>query len=207
MINSPTCISNGRSAVPANLARLIRKEAGLACCTSLTARLLRLSVVLSAFTLLTNCIESTKPILTDARPLFGNQARFQLYALRDGAAHDPVTATFVWRTDRYALTSGSEEGFGDFTIHHLEDPDWIVQSLRPGQPVEYAIARKLADGVYLVVAIDENDADRSTRDQLCDKEAGGSCRLSSRHALLTFARATAAKPRSDGGLAVLLADQ
>jgi hypothetical protein len=56
-----------------------------------------------------------------------------------------------------------------------------------------------------VVAIDENDADRSTRDQFCRREAGASCRISTRDALLTFASATAAKPRSDGGLAVLFA--
>lgn len=170
-------------------------------------RLLRLLLALSIFTLLTNCIESTKPILTDARPLFGTQARFQLYALRDGAAFDQMTATFIWRNDRYILTSGSGEGFGDFTIHPFEDPDLIVQSLRPGLPSEYAIARKLADGIYLVFAIDENEADRSTRDRFCQKEAGASCRVSTRDGLLTFARASAAKPRSEGGLAVLLANR
>jgi hypothetical protein len=197
MINDPTGVSKDVSAVPVDLARLMHRE----------VRLPRLFVVLSIFTLLTNCVESTTPILTEGRPLFGNQARFQLYALRDGAAHDPLTATFVWRNDRYVLTSGSSAGLGDFTIHHFEDPDLIVQSLRTGQANQYAIARKLADGTYLVVAIDENDADRSTRDQFCQREAGASCRISTRDALLTFARATAAKPRSDGGLAVLLANR
>jgi hypothetical protein len=171
------------------------------------ARLLRLFVAISIFTLLTNCIESARPIFTDARPLFGNQARFQLYALRDGAAFDSMTVTYIWRNDRYVLASDSDAGFGDFTVHPFQDTDLIVQSFRPGLPNEYAIARKLADGIYLVFAIDENEADRSTQDQFCEKEAGASCRVSTRDALLTFARTSAAKPRSEGGLAVLLANR
>jgi len=163
-------------------------------------------LTLSIFTLLANCIESTQPLLTDSRPLLGDRLRFQLYALRDGAAHDPIIATFVWRRDRYALNSGSGEGFGDITIHPFEGPDLIVQSIRPGLPTEYAIARKLADGTYLAVAIDEADADEPTRNRLCSKETGASCRVAARDAVVAFARATAAKPHATGGLAVLLAD-
>jgi hypothetical protein len=171
------------------------------------ARRLRRLAALSIFTLLTSCIESATPILTDARPMFGDRPRFQLYALRDGAARDPTISTFVWRNQRYVLTSDSGEGVADFTIHPFDGPDLIVQSLRPGLSNEYAIARKLAEGVFLVFPIDENDADRSTRDQLCHKEAGISCRIGARDALLIFARASAAKPRSKGGLAVLLANR
>ncbi len=163
-------------------------------------------LALSIFTLLANCIESTQPLLSDALPLLGDRLRFQLYALRDGAAHDPIVATFVWRDGRYALTSGGGEGFGDITIHLFEGPDLIVQSIRPGLPTEYAIARKLADGTYLVVAIDETDADESLRNRLCGKESGASCRVATRDAIIAFARATAAKPHTAGGLAVLLAD-
>lgn len=158
------------------------------------------------FTLLANCIESTQPLLSDARPLLGDRLRFQLYALRDGAAHDPIVATFVWRNDRYALTSGSGEGFGDITIHPFEGPDLIVQSIRPGLPTEYAIARRFAEGTYLVVPIDETDADKSTRKEFCGRESGASCRVATSDAVVAFARATGAKPHGEGGLAVLLAD-
>jgi hypothetical protein len=163
-------------------------------------------LALSIFTLLANCIESTQPLLGDARPLLGDRLRFQLYALRDGAAHDPIAATFVWRDGRYVLTSGNGEGFGDITIHAFEGPELIVQSIRPGLPTEYAIARKLADGTYLVVAIDETDADESTRNRFCGKESGASCRVAAPDAIVAFARATAAKLHTTGGLAVLLAD-
>ncbi|MGB7099712.1 MAG: hypothetical protein WBD95_13235 [Xanthobacteraceae bacterium] len=140
-------------------------------------RFLQPLLALSILTLLTNCIESTHPLLTDARPLLGDRLRFQLYALRQGAAHDPIVAAFVWRNDRYALTSGGGEGFGDITIHRFKGRDLIVQSIRPGLPAEYAIARKLADGTYLVVPIDETDADESTRKEFCSRESGASCRV------------------------------
>ena len=143
-------------------------------------------MALSILTLLTSCIESTQPLLSGARPLLGERLRFQLYALRHGAAHDPIVATFVWRNDRYALTSGGGEGFGDITIHRFEGPDLIVQSIRPGLPTEYAIARKFADGTY--------------------RESGASCRVATSDAVVAFARATGAKPHAEGGLAVLLAD-
>lgn len=179
----------------------------------MTAKLLRrvrpaaAVLALAICTLLANCIDSAQPILTDAQPLLGDRLRFALYALREGAAHDPITATFVWRNDRYVLTSGSGEGFGDITVHAFEGPDLIVQSIRPGLPTEYAIARRLAEGAYLVVPIDETDADESTRNRLCGGDIGSSCRVAARAAIVAFARATAAKPHTSGGLAVLLADQ
>ena len=156
---------------------------------------------------LANCIESARPILTDAQPLLGEQLRLQLYALRDGAAHEPEAAAFVWRDARYVRLGSDTNGIGDFTLHAFEGADLIVQSLRPGLPAEYAIARKLADGTYLLVAIDEDDADEKTRTNFCGHEGGAACRVATREAVLAFARATAAEPHSTGGLAVLIADR
>ena len=58
---------------------------------------------------------------------------------------------------------GSAKDIGPFTLHAFEGSDLIVQSIRAGKPVEYGIARKLADGVYLLVAVDESDADERRR--------------------------------------------
>jgi hypothetical protein len=104
-------------------------------------------------------------------------------------------------------TGGTFREASAITVHAFEGADRIVQSIRTGRPVEYAIARKLADGTYLVVAIDENDADETTRTKFCGKDAGTACRIETRDQLLAFARATAAKPHSTGGLAVLMPDR
>jgi hypothetical protein len=168
---------------------------------------LRLPLALLILVALTGCIDSAAPILSGAQPLLGERLNLQLYALHDGAAHDPVAAAYAWRNDRYTLVSGAPDGVGDFTIHRLNGVDLIAQSVRPNGQSEYAVVRKLADGAYLVVAIDENDANLATRRRFCGTEKQIACRVATRKAVLAFARATAAKAHTTGGLAVLLTEQ
>jgi hypothetical protein len=173
------------------------------------ARLAPRMFALASFALLAGCIDSATPIFTDARPLLGERPRLQLYTLRDDAAHEPETETFAWRGGRYVPTGGTVKNavkeLGEFSLHEFEGADLIVQSIRRGRPAEYAIARKLADGTYLVAAIDETDADAATRGKYCNTDAATACRVTTREAVLALARATAAKPHSTGGLAVLVA--
>ena len=163
----------------------------------------------SSFSLLAGCIDSAQPLLTDAQSLLGQQLRLQFYSLHDAAAHEPSMESFRWRGGRYVSIGGTVKDaakeIGDFTLHEFDDADLIVQSRRPGKPVEYAIARKLADGTYLIVAVDENDADAATRGKYCTTDARTACRVTTRDAVLAFARATAAKPHATGGLALILA--
>lgn len=156
--------------------------------------------------LLAGCIDSAAPILTDTQPLLGERVRLALYGVHDGFAHEPTSATYRWRGGRYVRTGGAFKDIPAFTVHEFEGADRIVQSIRPRQPVEYALARRLAEGTYLVVAIDEHDADEATRAKFCKKDAGTACRIEARDELLAFARATAAKPHTRGGLAVLIGD-
>ncbi len=72
--------------------------------------------------------------------------------LRDGTAREPRSETFAWRNGRYVPIRGAASDIHDFTLHAFEGADLIVQSMRAGHPAEYAIARKLADGIYLRVA-------------------------------------------------------
>jgi len=157
--------------------------------------------------LLAGCVESAEPILTGAQPILGSQPRLQLYTLRDGAAREPASTTLAWRDGRYVRIDGDDTGIEDLTFHGFEGADLLVQSIRAKQPTEYAIARKLADGTYLVFAIDEGDADERTRSRICGSDLRVNCRVTTREELLSLARATAARPRSTGALAVLLAAQ
>jgi hypothetical protein len=162
---------------------------------------------LAAFLSLGGCIDSIQPLLTGAQPLLGNRPHIEFYVLRDGAAREPTAETFAWRDGRYVGIHGTASDLHDFTLHTFAGADLIVQSLRAGYPAEYGIARKLADGTYLLFAVDENDADAATRAKYCGKEPGAACRVATSEAVLAFARASAAKPRSSGGLAVLTADR
>ena len=117
---------------------------------------------------------------------------------------EPSAETFRWQDGRYVPIGGKAKDIGPFTLHAFEGADLIVQSIRPGKPMEYGIARKLADGVYLLAAVDESDADTATQNKFCEKAATVACRVTSRDAVLALARASAAKPHAGGGLALLM---
>jgi hypothetical protein len=117
-------------------------------------QLLSLGLALASFALLTGCISSDGPILTEAQPLLGKEPHLRFYVLRDGTAREPSVETFRWQDGRYVPIGGNAKDIGPFTLHDFEGSDLIVQSIRAGKPVEYGIARKLADGVYLLAAVE-----------------------------------------------------
>jgi len=79
-----------------------------------------------------------------------------------------------------------------------------IRGVRAPWPTEFALARRLAERVYLLIAINEDDADEVTRDRFCGKTQDASCRISTPEQLFVFARATAAKDEESGGIAVIV---
>jgi hypothetical protein len=156
-------------------------------------------------TALSGCIRSNAPILTDAKPILGEQGQIHSYVLHDGGAHDPVVLNFRWNGSRYLLR-GRSEGIHDFTAYPYEGRDLIVQSTSVRLPhrTEYGLARRLAEGVYLMMAIDETDADEATREKFCTKTRDTACGVTTPEQLFVFARATAAKLPDRAGLAVIV---
>jgi hypothetical protein len=160
---------------------------------------------------LSACIDSSGPILTDAKPILGPKLQLQLYTLHKGVASEPEQASFTWNGKQYAHTGGGMADISAFSVHAFENGNFIVQDAPTKRPHinEYGLMRKLADGVYLVRAIDEDDADQATRAAHCgkgDKADPASCRITTREQLFAFARATAAKRYDDGGLVIRLED-
>ena len=158
---------------------------------------------------LAGCIDSSEPILTDSQQAFGARLRVQLYTLKDGYAHDPQEALFVWRDGRYAHAAGAMREVSALSVHPFEGGDYIIQEQPRKRPSirEYALAHKLAGGVFQVLAIDEDNADEHTRAAFCGKgtaQEPATCRIKTRDQLFAFARATAARKSQDGGLALLL---
>jgi len=168
-------------------------------------RILRALSTVSAVLTLTGCISSTAPILSDARPVLGERGLIHVFTLSAGAAHDPATVPFQWSGSRY-LVRGKSIGFSDFTAYAYEGRDWIVQGTTQRAPsrVEYGLARRLADGTYLLVPINEDDADEPTREKFCTKTQDASCRIATPEQLFVFARGSADKPLEGGGLAVVV---
>ena len=168
--------------------------------------LLRLAVLLGGALALCGCIQSNGPILSDSAPVFGKQLKLQLYGLRDGFARDPEMVAFTWNGALYARSSGGMRDIGGFTVHAFDGDDYLIQTVpkKQTQPTEFAIARKLAGGVWQVVPVDEDDADEPTRAAFCQRGGQSVCTVERRDQLLAFARATAARRNESGGLAIRL---
>jgi hypothetical protein len=159
--------------------------------------------------MLAGCIDSSGPILAESQPVFGPRLKLQLYSMRKGYANDPEQATFAWNGKLYAHAGGGLRDVSAFSVHPFEGGDYIIQSVpvRRPQMAEYALMRPLSDGVYHVVVIDEADADEATRAASCgkgDTKDPSPCRITTRDQLFAFARATAARHKQDGGLAIRL---
>ena len=95
---------------------------------------------------LSGCVDSSGPLLPDARPVFGEQLRLQFYSLRKGIADEPEQATYKWDRGTYQRTGGGMTDIGSFSVHPLARDLFVVQSAaakRPGM-FEYAIAHRLA---------------------------------------------------------------
>jgi len=162
---------------------------------------------LLATLLLTGCIDSAAPLLTGAQPMLGPTLRIHGYSLAEGRASGLTVGNFRWDGAQYRVVGRATFDVAAFTVVPLAGDDLIIQS-RSSRPqvkgIEYALARKLADGVFSLAPIDEADADEATRARLCIKSSSSSCRIETSDALLAFARASAAKPDSKRSLAVIL---
>jgi len=173
-----------------------------------TLRLAVASFATLAALALSGCIQASGPVLTGGEQMFGPKLRLQLYGLRDGYARDLETVSFAWNGSLYAHAGGGLKDVAAFSVHAFEGGDTIIQTVpaKPGQPTEFAVAHRLADGVWQVLPIDEADADEATRAAFCKKADKTSCTIETREQLLAFARATAAQRKDSGGLAIRLPD-
>jgi hypothetical protein len=175
------------------------KKAEIAVRTTLAGVAILICLVLSG------CISSTGPVLGDAKALLGDRGQIHIFNPRETGRGAHSVVTFRWNGSRYVL-SGRSIGVTDFTVHPFEGRDLIVQSraAKAPHPTEYALARKLTDGVYMVQPISEDDADDAARQRFCSKTPDTSCRISTPEQLFVFARATAEKELESGGIAVIV---
>jgi hypothetical protein len=166
---------------------------------------LGMAVVLLMLCGLAGCISATAPILADAQAILGDQIEVHLFSNSKSGGRPHAVVTYQWNGSRY-LPRGPSPDFGEFTIYPYEGRDLIVQirGVRAPWPTEFALARRLAERVYLLIAINEDDADEVTRDRFCSKTQDASCRISTPEQLFVFARATAAKDEESGGIAVIV---
>jgi hypothetical protein len=140
--------------------------------------------------------------------MFGERLRLQFYTMHKGVAEEPEQASYKWDGARYAHASGGMRDIRAFSVHPFEGDNFIVQSVAGKRPhiTEYAVATKLTDGVYQVIAVDEDDADPPIRTAHCKITDDSGCRVQTREQLFALAHATTARRKGEGGLVIRLSD-
>jgi hypothetical protein len=156
-----------------------------------------LAVALIAFAAfaLSACVQSDAPLLGGSKPLLG--MRFQLTLYQDFAEGKPrsmKTSVFRWKNDHYALVSGDSSGVQYFVVQPLDDGKLLIEANEHDHV--YLLARKLANGSYGIVPIDQDDVDEATRDRTCVTRNPVICTIRTRRQLDVFVRAAAAKKGS-----------
>jgi hypothetical protein len=173
---------------------------------SLLRAVTRIAVGLAALVALAGCVTSEAPVLGQSLQPFGDGGKIQFYSLRGGTAHDASVLQLRWDGTRYTAIGDDFHQDNAVTFHALDGNDLVAQVIdgRPGRNVDYGVARQVADGVYLVNPIDEDDADAATRAKFCLSVSG--CRVTSAEQVMGLARATAAKRQPRGALAIRIAE-
>jgi hypothetical protein len=167
-----------------------------------------LATAVAAMLTLSGCVVSKTPLMTDSRPLLGQQFEVHLYEnFVDNKANDFHTSIYQWKDGSYVRGSGWSRDAKRFVAQSLAANDFLLQSTDEDAKVFYYwIGRKLAAGVYMIFPLDENDVDDATRKAVCGAdEPEGICRVRSYEQVVTLARATAGKPVRQAALGVVLA--
>jgi hypothetical protein len=164
--------------------------------------------IVTAALMLSGCIESQVPLLTDVHPLLGQSFEVNLYEdFVDGKANSYHSTIYRWEDGRYVRASGSARDLKHFVVQSMTTNDYLIQTTDRSEKIfNYWIGRKIIDGVYMIFALNEADVDEATRAAVCVKDLPtGVCQIQTFDQLAILARATAAKPVRNPALGVILA--
>ena len=150
-------------------------------------------IVFAAF-VLSACVQSEKPLLAGSKPLLGTRFQLTLYQdFAEGKARSVKTSVFRWSDNHYALVSGNSSGVQYFVVQALDGGNLLIEADEHDHI--YLLGRKLANGTFGIVPIDQNDVDEATRDRTCVTRNPVICMIGTRRQLDVFVRAAAAKSR------------
>jgi hypothetical protein len=153
---------------------------------------LPVALILFAAFVLSACVQSEKPLLAGSKPLLGMRFQLTLYQdFAEGKARSVKTSVFHWSGNHYALVSGDSSGVQYFVIQPFDGGNLLIEANENDHV--YLLGRKLADGTYGIVPIDQNDVDEATRDRTCVTRNPVICMIRTRRQLDVFVRAAAAK--------------
>ncbi len=158
-----------------------------------------------------SCVISDKPLIVGTKPIFGD--RFDAVLFRDfteGAGYSAQKVGYHWSDGYYLRASAGGKHVVRFAAEMLSATDFLIERSQDDRAAgqaklfTYFIARKVADGAYLLAPLNENDLSAADREAMCDKDQPeGFCSIKDHDQLMTSARATEGKTLKNASVAVL----
>jgi len=141
------------------------------------------ALVLLAGFLLAACVQSETPLLTGGKPVLGDQFQLNLFDdFTDGKADTVRTAVFHWNASRYVLVSGDLLDVKYLVAQPLDDTNSLIQVSNDKEHV-YLLSRKLAEGTYRILPVNEKDLDAAAQKRTCVTVKGEICTIATRQQL------------------------
>jgi hypothetical protein len=152
-----------------------------------------IALVLLAGLLLTACVQSETPLLSGTKPVLGDQFQLNLFDdFTDGKADTVRTAVFRWNASRYVLTSGDLLDIKYLVAQPLDDNNSLIQIGNDKEYV-YLLSRKLAEGTYRILPVNEKDLDAAAQKRTCATVKGDICTIATRQQLDALVHASLGK--------------
>ena len=140
-----------------------------------------------------SCVISDKPLIVGNKPIFGD--RFDAVLFRDfteGAGYSAQKVGYHWSDGYYLRASAGGKHVVRFAAEMLSATDFLIERSQDDRAAgqaklfTYFIARKVADGAYLVAPLNENDLSAADREAMCDKDQPeGFCSIKDHDQLMT----------------------
>jgi hypothetical protein len=161
---------------------------------SAKAALVPVALLLFAGCMLAACVQSKTPLLTGTKPMLGEQFQLNLFEdFTDGKAISLKTAVFRWSASRYALVSGDPpSGVKSFVAEPLDADTFLIEA-SDDKVYAYLLGRKLAEGTYRILPVDEKYLDKAEQTRTCVTQNSETCTVATRQQLDTFVHASIGK--------------
>jgi hypothetical protein len=133
-------------------------------------------------------------LLTGTKPVLGEQFQLNLFEdFTDGKAISVKTAVFRWSATRYALVNGDPpSGVKSFVAEPLDAETFLIEA-SDDKVYAYLLGRKLAEGTYRILPVDEKYLDKAVQTRTCATLNSEACTVATRQQLDTFVRASIGK--------------
>ncbi len=156
--------------------------------------LIPVALTLLAALMLAACVQSKTPLLTGTKPVLGDQFQLNLFEdFTEGKAISVKTAVFRWSATRYALVKGDPpSGVKSFVAEPLDADTFLIEA-SDDKVYAYLLGRKLAEGTYRILPVDEKYLDKATQTRTCVTQNSETCTVATRQQLDTFVGASIGK--------------